>query len=138
MKKIIYLLLVFTPFFMNAQQTTKKVEAPKIITKLKVGTSINLETKSIRFLKVTEDSRCPTGVSCVWAGQAKVVIGVYENDALIEEKQIIVGANGFTPDKNKELLTSGEKTILGYNLAPYPSSGRKINSADYYLELLVK
>lgn len=27
---------------------------------------------TIRFLEVTEDSRCPEGTTCVWAGNAKV------------------------------------------------------------------
>ncbi len=138
MKKFIYLLLVFSPFFIIAQNTTKKIKPPQIITKLKIGKTINLETKSIQFLKVIEDSRCPTGVSCFWEGQAKVLIGLYENDVLIEEKQIIVGAKDISPHNNKELLKSGEKTILGYNLNPYPVVDQKINFSEYYLELLVK
>lgn len=30
----------------------------------------------IKFLEVTEDSRCPTGVNCIWAGNAKVKVKI--------------------------------------------------------------
>ncbi|WP_299213435.1 hypothetical protein [uncultured Aquimarina sp.] len=137
MKRFIYLLLVFSPLFIKAQNTTKKVKPPKIITKLQIGKKANFETKSIQFIKVTEDSRCPTNVTCVWQGQAKVLIGIYENDTLLEEKLMIVGAKGVSPDNNKEILKSGNKTIYGYNLSPYPSGDQKTDPSDYYLEMIV-
>lgn len=31
---------------------------------------------TIRFLDVVEDSRCPTGTNCIWAGNAKIRIEV--------------------------------------------------------------
>ena len=30
----------------------------------------------IKFISVTEDSRCPEGVNCVWAGNAKVKVEI--------------------------------------------------------------
>ncbi|WP_299433376.1 hypothetical protein [uncultured Aquimarina sp.] len=138
MKQFIYLLLVFSPFFITAQNTTKKAKTPQIVTKLKIGKTINFETKSIQFIKVIEDSRCPTYVTCIWEGQAKVLIGIYENDTLLEEKLIIIGAKGITSNNPKELLKSGDKTIHGYNLSPHPLNEEKIDPANYYLELLVK
>lgn len=30
----------------------------------------------IKFLEVIEDSRCPTGVDCIWAGNAKVKVQI--------------------------------------------------------------
>ncbi|MFH1764671.1 MAG: hypothetical protein ABIF09_10810 [Gemmatimonadota bacterium] len=39
---------------------------------------IRLEGSVLRFSfgEVLEDSRCPVDVTCVWAGNAKVVIGI--------------------------------------------------------------
>ena len=34
----------------------------------------------IRFIGVPEDSRCPLDVECVWAGNAKIVLGVSLKD----------------------------------------------------------
>jgi len=138
MKYFIYIFLFLSPIYIVAQKSSKKAKAPQIITKLKKGKTINFEGKSIQFLRVVEDSRCPTYVSCIWGGQAKVLIGVYENDTLLEEKLIVIGEKGITPDTIKELLKLGNQTVYGYNLSPYPVSGQKINPSDYYLELLVK
>ncbi|WP_298313713.1 hypothetical protein [uncultured Aquimarina sp.] len=140
MKRFIYLLLVFSPLFIKAQaqNTTKKVTPPKIITKLKIGKKVNFKTKSIQFVKVVEDSRCPTYVTCVWEGQAKVIIGIYENDTLLEQKLIIIGAKGITPSNNKEILKSEDQTIYGYNLSPHPSGDQKTDPSEYYLEMVVK
>ncbi|WP_378180789.1 hypothetical protein [Aquimarina sp. SS2-1] len=138
MKRLIYTLLILSPFYIKAQDNTEKVKPPQIITKLKPGSTINFKDSSIKFLKVLEDSRCPTDVTCVWAGQAKLLLGIYKNDTLLEEKEIIIGAKGITPTNPEELLKSEDKIVYGYNLSPYPSSSEKINPTDYYLELLVK
>lgn len=34
----------------------------------------------IKFLNITEDSRCPSDVVCVWEGQATAVINIFKND----------------------------------------------------------
>ena len=138
MKQFIYILFFLFTLGIYAQDTNQKNQSPQIITKLKVGKSIAIESKSIRFINIIEDSRCPTGVSCIWAGQAKVLIGIYKNDTLVEEKEIIIGAKGITPNTPKELLISGTKKIFGYNLSPYPSNDNIIKTSEYYLELVVK
>jgi len=138
MKKLFYILFLVSPLLIKGQETDKKTESPQIITRLKADKTMNFETKSIHFIKVLEDSRCPSDVSCVWAGQSRVLIGLYENNTLLEEKEIIIGANEISANDTKMLLRLGEKTIYGYNLSPYPSSTQKTNPSDYYLELLVK
>ncbi|MFD2563800.1 hypothetical protein [Aquimarina rubra] len=138
MKRLIYILLLLSPLYIKAQDKSEKVKPPQIITKLKPGKTINFKDSSVKFLKVLEDSRCPTDVNCVWAGQAKVLIGIYENNTLLEEKEIIIGAKGIRPTSPKEILKSGDKFVYGYNLSPYPSGSKKTDPTDYYLELLVK
>ncbi|GAA0715552.1 hypothetical protein GCM10009430_10130 [Aquimarina litoralis] len=135
---LIFLFLFFSFSKIDAQSSQEKKESPQIITKLKAGKKALFGNKSIHFINVVEDSRCPTGVSCVWAGQAKVIIGIYENDILVEEKEYIISASGINPIKPQELLQSDKKTIFGYNLSPYPANGQKIDPSSYYLELLVK
>jgi hypothetical protein len=45
---------------------------------LRLGESVRVEGTAVRlrFVRVVEDSRCPLGVTCVWAGRARVEIGV--------------------------------------------------------------
>src|SRR5919206_5039217 len=44
--------------------------------KIKVGRTVTLKGESLRlrFVRVADDSRCPTNVDCVWAGNAEVLI----------------------------------------------------------------
>jgi hypothetical protein len=51
---------------------------------LEVGQTALLEAQgiSVEFLEIVEDSRCPMGVECVWAGQALILVRVSgEGDA---------------------------------------------------------
>jgi len=138
MKQLIYMLLLLSPIYLQAQELTEKTEKSEAITKLKTADIVSFDTKSIQFIKVIDDSRCPSNTTCFWGGQAKVLIGLYENNALIEEKEIIIGAKGISPDNPEKLFQTNKKVIYGYNLNPYPSDNNSINPADYYLELLVK
>jgi len=51
---------------------------------------------TIKFLSVEEDSRCPDGAACVWAGNAKVKvkIGYRKGDAKIFEMNTNMGPKG--------------------------------------------
>lgn len=40
---------------------------------------------SLRFLEVVEDSRCPEGVDCIWAGRAVVKIVLIKEDQSLAE-----------------------------------------------------
>ncbi|WP_106792900.1 hypothetical protein [Aquimarina sp. Aq78] len=138
MKKIIFLILFIIPFVSLLAQDSTKVNPPKIITKLKVGNTVNFNTASIEFLRVIEDSRCPSDVTCIWAGQVKIVIGIYKDEALIEEKELLFGVNGIDPNHIKEVLKIGQKTVYSYNISPYPSAKTPIIPSEYYLQLLIK
>lgn len=37
---------------------------------------IEPEDLSVKFVNVAEDSRCPVGVECIWAGQAKIELEI--------------------------------------------------------------
>jgi hypothetical protein len=41
---------------------------------IKVGEKVLVEGLRLSFEAVTEDSRCPVDVTCVWAGNAKVLL----------------------------------------------------------------
>lgn len=138
MKRILFFIIFITPLYFLHAQDSIKVETPKIITKLKVDNRIDFDKKSIHFIKVINESRCPTGAQCIWAGQAIILIGIYENNILIEEKEITFGADGITPDSPKEILITDKKTVYGYQLKPHPSATAKTDFSNYYLELLIK
>lgn len=63
------------------------------------GASVADAELSVKFLRVTEDSRCPANVQCVWAGNGQVEIEARDNGATTTHrlnttegaKEVIVG-----------------------------------------------
>lgn len=104
--------------------------------KVRAGRTVTLggENLRLRFASVAEDSRCPEGVNCVWAGNAEVLIEV--------------GAKGGRGRKLLRLSTNAgargavEGKYLRYTvrlvgLSPRPREGRKIPAGEYTATLLV-
>ena len=79
---------------------------------------------SVRFLNVSEDSRCPSDVVCVWAGNAVVRLAITSTQA----SSIDAALNTTLDPKN---VTYGGYTIRLIDLKPVPKSGTKIVDADY-------
>jgi hypothetical protein len=81
---------------------------------------------SVRFLEVSEDSRCPSRVQCVWAGNGAVVLQVAPAEADAKED---------TLHTNPESGPSGV-VLAGYELRllqlnPYPDMPGDISPGDY-------
>ncbi|GGG35696.1 hypothetical protein [Bizionia arctica] len=135
--RAVFIICLFSSFFIHAQDSVKiKVEAPKIVTKLHLGKTYHVDAISIKFVDVLTDSRCPEDVTCIWAGQVVALIEIYENDTLLEQKEMV-----FEPGKTKakelrSLYSNEDKTILANSVLPYPKKSReKIKKEDYYLQL---
>lgn len=95
-----------------------------------------LDTNSlvVEFIEVTEDSRCPANVTCIWAGQAKVVVALSTSDGTdLGQHELLLGP--FMVDQ--EAVTIGEYTINLVTLDPYPGTVEVINEADYTATLIV-
>ncbi len=82
---------------------------------------------TIKWLKVSEDSRCPKNTNCVWEGQAKV-------DLLINGDPVTLILRSGKPEKAQALV--GEYIFTAESLNPYPQ-GDKIDPVDYRLQLKV-
>ena len=102
--------------------------------KLRAGQQVTVKGTRLRikFVKVENDSRCPTGVTCVWAGNAAVRLWVSTGR----------GGNTLTLNTNKGPSLADEAQYRGYKLklvglSPYPRSGRKIVAGSYRATLLV-
>jgi hypothetical protein len=93
--------------------------------------AVSGEALSVKFIDVTEDSRCPTGATCVWQGEAKAAVEFIRNN--VPEPQSLV-----QPGLTQEPSTA---TFAGYRVAydiqPYPKVGETIEKAEYRLELTI-
>ena len=92
---------------------------------------INGEQLRIKFVEVTGDSRCPIGVECIQAGDAKCLMSISYMDS---ETSVTLTQTGGA--------VSSEVTFNGYtinfNLEPYPVYGKKISPTDHKLIMMVK
>ena len=77
----------------------------------------------IKFLSVVEDSRCPEGVNCIWAGVAKIKLQLRKNGKTGEFELN-------TNQLDKSITFEGYEIKLAA-LTPYPKSGTAIKPAAY-------
>lgn len=101
---------------------------------LGVGKTAKLSNGSLKvtFNAVSEDSRCPDGVNCMWAG--KVVANLTVANA--EGSQ----AFDFTREgKSSKPTTKQFKdwTIRLHDVAPYPKDGVKLDKQRYSVRISV-
>lgn len=95
--------------------------------KIKNGETLTFENEKLEltFEELLEDSRCPEGATCVWAGNARIMLRV--NDLETE-------LNTYLDPKITDL---SEYTVELISLNPYPKINDRINIQDYTAELMV-
>jgi hypothetical protein len=84
----------------------------------------------ITFKKVTDDSRCPVDVTCVWAGDAKIEITISRNGAPDETRVLSI-----TPPKHEAVV--GNLRIKFVSLAPVPHQADPNPRRNYRAEFVV-
>lgn len=100
--------------------------------------SQKLENKSgfeLRLKNIVSDSRCPEGVTCIWAGEISVIIEVYNSKKLVEEKNLIF--NSKNAQANVEWFQKYySKNIKSVSVLPYPKEGVVIKPEKNYLSVV--
>ena len=106
---------VLTANAQSAQQISVRVGKQKKESRSKL---------TIKFLSVVEDSRCPEGVNCVWAGNARIKVAIIEagREAKTLELNTNTGAKGDTHGAYAFYLTS---------LTPAPKANAKPDAKNY-------
>lgn len=102
---------------------------------LKTGESRLLKDSGIKitFKSVSQDSRCPEGVNCVWAG---VAVAELELSGTSSKPVNVSLATMTLPQQNlsKTAVFEGYKIELK-NVLPYPKKG--VEKGDYSIEISV-
>ena len=101
--------------------TTEKVFKPT----LSLNQIFELDS-GIQFsvLAVTEDSRCPSDVTCIWAGTAKIILKADSSSEELEIGKTMTTPNGFL--------------VTFEDIKPYPVSTQKTRDEDYRFIISIK
>jgi hypothetical protein len=77
----------------------------------------------VKMVAVTEDSRCPVGTTCVWAGNAKIKVQITgKRGSKIFEFNTTMGPKGDSLEGWSVMLDS---------LTPVPRAGHKTDTRSY-------
>lgn len=97
-------------------------QPPKFI-ELKYGSSVEEDGLRISFASVSNDSRCPAGVQCVWEGNAEIVLELSGDG----NHAAVLNTNPQFPQSYR----TSEHVVTLKELKPYPEAGQEIVMQDY-------
>lgn len=97
---------------------------------IKVGERVSVEGLKINFETVAEDSRCPVDVTCVWAGNAKVILKLSKTRKRAAQLKLNTGL------EPRHLLYDGYDVKL-VGISPSRKKAEKIKKSDYVARLVV-
>ncbi len=100
---------------------------------LPVGQTVSIDNGQllISFESVTADSRCPKGVTCIWAGEAKCRMQITNEGSTSD---IVFTETGGTDGYSQSTFNN---YTAHFRLEPYPEAGKQIGSNDYKLLLTI-
>jgi len=124
-------ILVLIPLSGCTKPAVDEVSLDKEFT-ISVGQSVSVkgENLTITFVEVVSDSRCPTGATCIWAGEASSLIEI--TDSASTYRKVLTEPGSSSPTKAD--FTGYE---VMFNLLPYPVLGKETKAKDYLLQLTV-
>jgi hypothetical protein len=99
---------------------------------IKIGDNVWIQNELLRidFQRVADDSRCPQGVTCVWAGNAKIVLRVTK----ARRRPASMTLNTMLEPKQSSYRGYEIKLV---NLDPYPKKDARIWRRSYVATLVV-
>jgi hypothetical protein len=99
--------------------------------RLPVGGKIAItgEGINLKFEAVTSDSRCPQGVTCIWAGEAKCQLSVTMNKTV---EPLVLTVSGSSLSQ-----TVFKGYTFNFNLEPYPKAQQTIDKNSYVLNMKI-
>ena len=137
----ILLLLSFLFFIPCSAQKLEKdsitisepITTPEIVIKAPLGKLIDLGEVSLKLKEVVSDSRCPSNVHCIWAGEITVKVNVYKNGKYLKEQTLrFSSANNSITD----IYSTESYAVTAVSVTPYPEAQEKqIRSEDYILHV---
>ncbi|MFH1381984.1 MAG: hypothetical protein ABIH70_03735 [Chloroflexota bacterium] len=92
------------------------------------------ENLNIKFVEVITDSRCPSGATCVWAGEASCLVEITKTGDASSPYKLVLTEPGLTQEPLRQTFDGHE---LSFSIEPYPIVGQAISPSDYRLVMTV-
>ncbi|MEP6261403.1 MAG: hypothetical protein ABJ092_07480 [Gillisia sp.] len=127
--KYLAVLLSLSLSFVSLAQETPEIMHNAL---LQEGDLFSVGKVSVVFKEVISDSRCPKQVTCIWDGEAKVLLGIYENGKFLENRIV----SSTAANSVQQFTAAGMiYNISGIQLLPYPEVHSKKIKPEYTLRL---
>ena len=99
---------------------------------IRVGQQVSIKREGLRvsFQSVAEDSRCPQGVTCVWAGNGRVLLRLSKAEKRAATMSLNTGL-----DPKQDTYRSYDVKLVSLN--PYPKKDAPIKKRDYVATIVV-
>lgn len=81
----------------------------------------------VKFLNVTDDSRCPSDVTCIWQGKSTITVNVVKSGQNVGDFSLTSGLG----DKNATAQILDGYFLQLTKIEPYPKSSTTIPLSDY-------
>jgi hypothetical protein len=103
---------------------------------LRVGQEVSVAEQklNVKLVSVPEDSRCPKGVTCIWAGNVRVRLQVTKVGGKPVKVELSLNPRDF-PDG--EAADCGNYKLKLVGVEPYPVADQQLKPADYTVTLSV-
>ena len=100
---------------------------------LAVGQSASIDGEDlvIKFIDVIADSRCPSGVECVWQGEVACLVEITYSGT---GQQKVLTYAGLSEEPSETQFGS---YLFTFSVEPYPEADKEIEKSEYRLNLLI-
>ncbi len=103
---------------------------------LKINEAAKVEDIKITFLDITEDSRCPTNVDCIWAGR---VVADFKAE---KGGETVIKSVTDNPQANDATLSTSFEAfghlVTLQEVTPYPAEPGDIEKSEYRAKIVVE
>ncbi len=110
--------------FITAAMAIKTDSNQMVKLRINQQKTISAANLTIKFISVVEDSRCPAGVNCIWAGNGKVKIKVTGKNKKSETFEL-------NTNLSPQSVVFQNQEIKLMHLEPNTDKDKSIEPADY-------
>jgi len=127
-KMLVFVSLLMILIIGCSGSSTVKAETSKPFT-LKIGQTAEIKDSAlkIKFINVTQDSRCPSDVQCIIAGFVKVKVNIVQDGRDLGDFELALADVPELASRN----FAANSTIKLQKVDPYPKHAQEIKQADY-------